>query len=381
MRVIAEAPNFSGFLTASDIENAIENNTYMNISLGMEDVTDGNILRSQEQFEEPQGNSTLLEPAEVSVELVEDGNSESPAGRVGPEPAQTKQQKRAAKQRRYRQWKTLTKQLSKLSTNPTGQGNREGSASGSSITDAEPRSANPQPSGRADSIAAKRGRTSPGANPQSKRLRRREETQPGLSSYANTTRKNLFLSIIPLDLEGSRIGATDSDRLFLTEVLERFIAANSPNLNIDGLSLNGDELTLRSLDQKTLEVVKKVVCPLKGPESNLKGYLCLAPKDKPPRTTFYVWAEEPLIAKDQFINVLKDKNNWIDPKKLTVKTRIPKPSVNPKGATYVIGVESEMETELKRRKFNIRYGVGRSAIFKKSKRQLTRGGEAPQQQQ
>ena len=99
MRVIAEAPNFSGFLTASDIENAIENNTYMNISLGMEDVTDGNILRSQEQFEEPQGNSTLLEPAEVSVELVEDGNSESPAGRVGPVPAQTKQQKRAAKQR------------------------------------------------------------------------------------------------------------------------------------------------------------------------------------------------------------------------------------------------------------------------------------------
>ena len=329
---------------------------------------------SRDTKKDPQGNSTLLDSAEESVVLDEDGATEADAEREGSEPTQiSRKQKRRNRQRLYRQRKKMTDQLSKLSTNPTGQGNHDSAASGSTIAEAEPR--NPLPLGPADSIAAKRGRPSPGENPESKRVRRREETHPGLPSYSETTRMNLVLSIIPLDSVGNKIKATAGDKKFIHKMIERFIAEKNPKIDVAGLSFNkyGD-LILTGHNQKTLEVVKTVVCPLKGPGNNLKGYLCLAPEDKPPLTTYYVWVKDPVVTNIQFINLLKDKYNW-DPRKLTVKSTIPKPG----GSTFVIGVESEIKTELEKLNFNLRYGVGRTAIFNvKSKRQPTRGGEAPQ---
>ena len=374
MGAIAEAPNFSGFFTASEIKNAIGPNPSMNLSLVLENETNGNILRSQEQFEEPQGNSTLLDSAEESVELVEDGDTETLAGREGSKPTQvSKEEKKRIRQRLYRQRKKMTDRLSKLSTDTNGQGNQDSAASGSTIMEAEPR--NPQPLRQANSIAAKRGRTSPGENPETKRVRRREETQLGLSPYLETTQMNLFLSIIPLDSGGNRIRATGGDQKFLMKVIEQFISDKNPKIDIAGLSFKDGDLQLKGRNQKTLEVVKKMVCLLKGPGNNLNGYLCLAPEVKPPLTTYYVWVKNPLITKKQFINLLKDVNSWIDPKKLTVKSDIPKQG----GSTFVVGVEMEIKTELEKKDFVLRYGVGRTAIFKeKSKGKLTRGGEAPQ---
>ena len=72
---IAGVSNFSGFLNASDVNKALETSPALNLSVILEDESSGDTnqpteveLHSQEQVEEPQANSTLLESVEVPVE-------------------------------------------------------------------------------------------------------------------------------------------------------------------------------------------------------------------------------------------------------------------------------------------------------------------------
>ena len=363
---IAGVSDFSGFLKASDITNALATNPSLNLSMILEDESSGNInqpseveLRSQEQVEEPQANSTLLEPEDVPVEPAEDGETGTETGKVGSE-------RKQIKRRLNRQRKAMTEKLSRLSTDPNGQGSLGTEASGNRNQEAGP--SNPQPPGSADSIAEKRGRSSPGENPGAKRLRQ-EDTRPGPLSFLEATRKDIVLSITPLDLAGNIIRATASDKVFIMKKIEQYITSKNPNINITDFSLRGNILKMRCFNQKTLEVVKSVVIPLKGPRSNLQGYQCLGPEDRPPLTTYGVWVEKPVPPKDQIIGLLRDANVWLDPRKLVVKATIPKE----KGTTFLIGVEPEIKAGLERQNFQLRYGVGRTAHFRVKPKGQQRG--------
>ena len=374
---IAGASNFSGFLNASDINKALETNPALNLSVILEDESSGETnqpteveLRSQEQIEEPQANSTLLESVEVPDEPAQVGETGTETGKVGPEPTDSKERKRI-KRRLARQRRVLTEKLSRLSTDPNRQGILGTEASGSRTKEAGP--SNPQPSGSADSTAEKRGRSSPGENPGAKSARQ-EDTRPGPPSFLEATRKDIVLSIIPLDPEGNIIRATASDRMFIMEKIEQYIASKNPNINIIQFSLWGNTLKMKCLNQKTLEVVKRLVAPLKGPRSNLQGYQCLGPEDRPPLTTYGVWVEKPVPSKVQLIGLLRDANDWLNPKKLVVKATIPKE----KGTTFLMGVEPEIKAELEKWNFKLHYGVGRTAHFRVKPKGQQRGErEAP----
>ena len=81
----------------------------------------------------------------------------------------------------------------------------------------------------------------------------------------------------------------------------------------------------------------------------------------------------PVPKKHQLLALLKDANSWINPRKMAVKAVIPKE----KGSTFLIGVQPEMRIELERRKFQLLYGVGRTAHFKaKSKGRQNRARQA-----
>ena len=92
-----------------------------------------------------------------------------------------------------------------------------------------------------------------------------------------------------------------------------------------------------------------------------------SPEDRPPLTTYGVWVEKPVPKIAEFIGLLWDANNWLNPSKLAVKAEIPKG----RGTTFLVGVEPEIKAELEKRKFSLRYGAGRTAHFKeKPKGQL-----------
>ena len=132
-------------------------------------------------------------------------------------------------------------------------------------------------------------------------------------------------------------------------------------------------MRLGCLNQKTLDSVKRVVCPLKGPRGNLQGYRCLAPGDRPPLVTYGVWVGEPVIKKTQLLAIFADANKWVNPKKMVVRAVIPKG----KGSTFLIGVEPEIRAELEKRNFKLQFGAGRTAHFKaKPKGQQNRAGDA-----
>ena len=76
--------------------------------------------------------------------------------------------------------------------------------------------------------------------------------------------------------------------------------------------------------------------------------------------TYGVWVEDPVPTKTQLIALLRDANDWINPKKMVVKAIIPKG----KGSTFLIGVEPEIRAELEKRNFKLQYGVGRTAHFR-----------------
>ena len=127
---IAGANDFSGFLKASDITNALATNSSLNISMVLEEESSGNInqpteveLRSQEQIEEPQANSTLLEPEDVPVEPAKDGETGTETGKVGSD-------RKRIKRRLNRQRKVMTEHLSRFSTDSNRQGSLRTETSG-----------------------------------------------------------------------------------------------------------------------------------------------------------------------------------------------------------------------------------------------------------
>ena len=409
--MITSSHDFSGFLTASDINQALGTNSSMNPISVLEDEPRGNInqpievdLRSQEQMGEPQAHSSLLEPEEVPADSAKVDEAETEPGK----PKLDRMERRRNSRRHYRQRRALARKFSRLSTDQNGQGNLGTGASGNSTEEVEPkptgsvepatkrgrnspvaklnmvqpagsvgtaakcgddspaaRSNSTQPPGSAKQ-AAKRGRSSPGVQAEPKRPRQ-EDIPPGPLSFVEATRRDIVLSVTPLDSEGNQSRATTSDRLFIMKNIEQYISRKNPNINIIECSLRGNMIRIRCLNQKTLEVVKKVVSPLKGPGRNLQGYQCLGPGDRPPLTTYGVWVEKPVPKKAELIGLLWDANSWLNPSKLAVKAEIPKG----RGTTFLVGVEPEIKAELEKRKFSLRYGAGRTAHFKeKPKGQL-----------
>ena len=379
VEAISEDKNFSGFPDVLEITNAFASGSSTSPSVAV-DTRQGIIdqlskadLRTQNELEEPLANSTLLEKADEaagtatvgetddSVGTAAVGLAETEAGEEGSKPS-VKSERKRIKRRRGRNQRALNKSLSKLPTKPNGQGNQD--------PEAEP--SNTQPSGIVVPPTGKRGKDSPGEVSESKRPRR-EESHPVQPSYVEAAGNALVISIVPLISEGNEIRATAGDKQFIVEKLEQFIASSNPNINITDFSLRGNILRLRCLNQKTLECVKSVVCPLKGPRGNLKGYQCLSPGDRPPLVTYGVWVEKPVPKKTQLFAIFQDANNWINPKKMAMKAVIPRE----KGTTFLIGVDPEMRAELERRNFQLHYGVGRTAHFKtKPKGQQTRVSEA-----
>ena len=125
---ITEAYSFSGFLTSSELRIAHETDTSMNLSMVLEDGSRGEI--QQEQLEEPQAHSSLLEPAEGSTEPAK-ANEPAKADEVDPEADEAKIKKRRIRRRLSRERVKLTKKFSELSTGQDGQGNSGSEASGS----------------------------------------------------------------------------------------------------------------------------------------------------------------------------------------------------------------------------------------------------------
>ena len=354
---IAETSGFSGFFyTPSETNQALETEPSTNPSVVVETKSSGNIDQllgvyrsNQIELEEPQANSTLLDPAEEPAEpaSAEAGEAESEAGKEGPKPSDVdRRERKRAKRRLTRQRKKLTRSLSKLTTDQNGQGSH-----------AEPSTT--QPPVTVDPPAAKRGKNSPGETSEAQRPRR-EESNPVQLSFAEAAKKAIFINFVPLDSRGNEIRATAGDRRFIVEKLEQFIARCNPNINITDFSLRGKYLRVECLNQKTLDSVKRVVCPLKGPRGNLKGYKCLGPGDIPPLVTYSVWVETPVPKKAELFHLFKDANDWVNLSKMTAKAVIPKKE----GATFLIGVTPEIKAELEKRNFQLRYGVGRTANFK-----------------
>ena len=382
VKEIAGAQNFCGFLSAEVINQALEADPSMILTEALEGT-------NQDQLEKPLANSTILVEPEV----------------------ENKKQRLRKKRLVRRQRKRMTAQLAALSTDETnGQSTQEAVASGSSTQGAMPRvnkpgsaepsarqsgTANPGPSpngqGTSGAVAGgsstqgaksegtkpgkaepsgKRGRSSPGDRPESNKRKRQEDPLSGQLSFLEATRKDLVLSITPLDSDGNQTRATAGDKQFITEKVEQFIVSKNPRINILDFFLWGETLKMRCLNQRTLRVVREMVSPLKGPRGNLQGYQCLGPEDRPPLTTYGVWVQAPVLTKSQFVGLLRDANDWLNPRKLAVKAVIPKTG----GSTFLIGVEPEIKVELERRKFRLPYGAGRTAHFKvKPKGQPVRG--------
>ena len=348
---IAGSKDFSGFFTASEISQVLESNPSAVFSMTAENETQGKIDhplegdRPQTELEEPLANSTLVEQDK------EESNSSVPV-------ISAKQRQRRA----YRKRKAMQAKLNRLTLKPNGDG--------SQVPEAGPSSAK---SPVHDSLSAKRQKTgNSGETPEPKRPRQGGSPREK-PSYAAASRRALFLRIVPLDSEGNDISPGPDDRNFIVAKLEDFIVRTSPNIIINEFSLKGDHLRLSCLDQRTLDSVKSVVSPLKGPRGNLQGYRCLGPDDRPPLVTYGVWVAKPVPKKNQLIALLKDANSWINPMKMVVRAEIPKE----KGSTFLIGVQPEIRMELLRRNFKLHYGVGRTAHFKaKSKGQQTRADEA-----
>ena len=114
-------------------------------------------------------------------------------------------------------------------------------------------------------------------------------------------------------------------------------------------------MCIRCLNQRTLEVVKGVVSLLTGPGGNLQGYSCLGPGDRPPLTTFGVWVKAQILNRDQFIKLLRDANDWINPKSIVVKASIP---IEGQGTTFLIVVDPNLRAQLERRNFILKYNSG-----------------------
>ena len=347
---IAGSKDFSGFLTAHEISQALESDPSAVLSMTAENKTQGQIDhppegdRPQTELEEPLANSTLVEQAE------EGSNPSVP--RLG----------RQRRRRLQRERKRLQTRLARLTVEPNSGGSQVPEA-GTSIGQTPEHG----------SLSAKRPKTdSSGATPEAKRAR--EGGSPAEKpSYAAASRGALSLKIVPLDSAGNDVRPSLDDRHFIVSKLEEFIVRNSPNIIISEFSLKGDHLRLGCHDQRTLDSVKRVVCPLKGPRGNLQGYRCLGPGDRPPLVTYGVWVGKPVPKKGQLLALLRDANTWLDPRKMVVKAEISKE----KGSTFLIGVQPEIRKELLRRNFKLHYGVGRTAHFKaKSKGQQTRAGEA-----
>ena len=111
----------------------------------------------------------------------------------------------------------MIRSLSNLSTNPNGEGSQETVVGPS------------QTPGTAAPTATKREKSSPGETSAPKRPRTGPEGgAPGQHSFTEAASKALFLSIVPLDSEGNEIGATASDRKFIVEKLEEYIAKSGP---------------------------------------------------------------------------------------------------------------------------------------------------------
>ena len=348
---IAGSKDFSGFLTAHEISQALESDPSAVLSMTAENRTQGQIDhppegdRPQTELEEPLANSTLVEQAEE-----------------GSNPSVPVSSGKARRRRLHRQRRRLQARLARLTVEP----NR----GGSQVPEAGTYSAQTPEHG---SLSAKRPKTdSSGVTPEAKRAR--EGGSPAeRPSYAAASRGALFLKIVPLDSAGNEVRPSLDDRHFIVLKLEEFIVRNSPNFEIPEFLLKGDHLRLGCRDQRTLDSVKRVVCPLKGPRGDLQGYRCLGPGDRPPLVTYGVWVEKPVPKKGQLLALLRDTNTWLDPKKMVVKAEISKE----KGSTFLIGVQPEIRKELLRRNFKLHYGVGRTAHFKaKPKGQQTRAGEA-----
>ena len=348
---IAGSKDFSGFLTAHEISQALESEPSAVLSMTAEKKTQGQIDhppegdRPQTELEEPLANSTL-------VEQVEEGSNP-------PVPGLGKQRRR----RLQRQRKRLQTKLARLTVEPNSGGSQVPEAGTSSAQTPEHGSLS----------ARKRPKTdSSGATPEAKRAR--EGGSPAEKpSYAAASRGALSLKIVPLDSAGNDVRPSLEDKHFIVTKLEEFIVRNSPNIIIPEFSLKGDHLRLGCHDQRTLDSVKSVVCPLKGPRGNLQGYRCLGPGDRPPLVTYGVWVGKPVPKKGQLLALLRDANTWLDPRKMVVKAEISKE----KGSTFLIGVQPEIRMELLRRNFKLHYGVGRTAHFKaKPKGQQTRADEA-----
>ena len=348
---IAGSKDFSGFLGAQEISQTLEANPSAVFSIAVENKTQGKIDhppeddRPQTELEEPLANSTLVEQA-----------------KEGSNPSVPVSSGRNRRHRLRRQRKRLQARLAKLTVKPNGDGSQEPEAGSSSSQTPE-----------LDNLSAKRQKTgNSGVTPEPKRARQ-GGSPAERPSYAAASRGALFLNIVPLDSAGNDVGPSLDDKHFIVSKLEEFIIRNSPNINITEFSLRRDHLRLGCRDQRTLDSVKRVVCPLKGPRGNLQGYRCLGPGDRPPLETYGVWVEKPVPKKGQVLALLRDTNTWLDPKKMVVKAEISKE----KGSTFLIGVQPEIRMELLRRNFKLRYGVGRTAHFKaKPKGQQTRAGEA-----
>ena len=360
---IAEDKDFSGFLNATELSQALETDPSVNLSVSAENQSLGNndhLINDQIELNEPQANSTLLEPVDAPAipapVLAEDADAE--AGTEGPKSSEPLESGKRRRQRLARQRRKLSASLSRLST-------------GDGPQDSEAGPSNTQTPG-IGAPNSKREKTSPGETSKPKRPRR-EESHPVQPSFAEAARSAIFLNIVPLDSEGKEIGATAGDRKFIVEKLELYIARSNPNINILEFSLKGKSLRLKCLNQKTLESVKSVVSQLKGPRGNLQGYQCLGPGDRPPLETYSIWVDNPVPQKARLLAILYDAHNWLNPKKMVVRAVIPKN----KGSTFIIGVQPEIRTELERRNFQLHYGAGRTAHFKaKSKGHKTRAGEA-----
>ena len=105
--------------------------------------------RPQIELEEPQANSTLIEPVDVAAVPADNTDAEI-----------VKRERKRAKRRQYRQRRSLTRSLSNLSTNPNGEGSQETVAGPS------------QTPGTAVPPAAKREKSSPDETSGPKRPRK-----------------------------------------------------------------------------------------------------------------------------------------------------------------------------------------------------------------
>ena len=195
--------------------------------------------------------------------------------------------------------------------------------------------------------------------------RSQEEPPPSRPTFAEAVGRNICLMVIPLDTNDNQVGAVADDRIFMEMIENNIIKA--PNVRIKNIRRKGLGLEIECLGPGSVDFVKGVISPLKGPRSvkNRKGYLCLGPGDRPPLKIYGVWVERPILPKKSFVELLKHANEWLKPHPLHI-IRVCRKEVGgeTKGATFLVGVEPELKAELEKRNFKLHYGAGRTAQFK-----------------